>query len=163
MSVLASKRRESKFEVIVFADELRQMFVEFSLRDFGVKDLEQLVRTRYAQGKDKTENFSKYRDLMRKSKDQVNQQTALITSNVRGANTIYPRNLHEYEVRRDYQNYALAHCEILVKELQHIVEIFDVDVNTYRRYINAIDREIGLIKSWRQSDNKIKSYLQGSV
>lgn len=163
MSVLASKRRESRFEVLVFADELRRMFTEFAQRDFGVKDVDQLVRVRYACGKDKIENFARYHDLMRKSKDQVIQETALITSNLRGANSIYPTTLHEYEIRRDYQNYALAHCEILIKELQHIVELFDVDVNAYRRYINAIDREIGLIKKWRQSDNKIKSYLQGSV
>ena len=43
------------------------------------------------------------------------------------------------------------------------MEIFEVDVNTYGRYVNAIDREIGLIKKWRQRDNKIKAYLQGNV
>ena len=43
------------------------------------------------------------------------------------------------------------------------MEIFEVDVNTYGRYVNAIDREIGLIKKWRQRDNKIKSRLQGNA
>lgn len=163
MSVLASKRKESRFEVIVFADELQQMFLEFMQRDFGVRDLDQFVRRRYAFGKDKTENFSRYRYLMRKSKDLVTQETMLIATNLRGANSIYPTTLHECEVRRDYQNYALAHCEILMQELQRIVETFDVDLNVYRRYVNAIDREIGLIKKWRQRDNKIKSSIEGSV
>lgn len=71
--------------------------------------------------------------------------------------------MREYEQRWDYQNNAIINCEQILKELQRIVEIFEVDVNTYGRYVNAIDREIGLIKKWRQRDNKIKAYLQGNV
>lgn len=163
MSVLVSNRRESRFEVIVFSLELHQMLIEFMQRDFGVKDLDQLVRARYASGKDETENFSKYHYLMRRSKDRVDQEAALISSNLRSANSIYPRTLHEYERRRDHQNDAIAHCEILIKELQHIVEIFEVDLNAYGRYVKAIDREIGLIKKWRQCDNKIESRLKGNI
>lgn len=71
--------------------------------------------------------------------------------------------MREYEQRRGYQNNAIVNCEQIIKELQRVVEIFEVDVNTYGRYVKAIDREIGLIKKWRQRDNKIKSYLQGNV
>lgn len=73
----------------------------------------------------------------------------------------YSIELHEYEQRRDYQNTAIVNCEQLLKELQRIVEIFEVDVNLYSRYVKAIDREIGLIKKWRQRDNRIKSQLKG--
>ena len=45
-------------------------------------------------------------------------------------------------------------------ELQLVVEIFDVDLNLYNRYVKAIDREIGLIKRWRQRDMAIKSRLE---
>lgn len=45
--------------------------------------------------------------------------------------------------------------------IQRIVEIFEVDVNLYSRYVKAIDREIGLIKKWRQRDNRIRSQLKG--
>lgn len=163
MSVLVSNRKESKFEVIVFSLELHQMLIEFMQRDFGVRDLDQLVRVRYANGKDETENFARYRYFMQRSKDRVDQEAALITSNLRGANSIYPKTLHECECRRDYQNNAIAHCEILIKELQHVVEIFEVDLNTYGRYVKAIDREIGLIKKWRQRDNKIESRIKGNI
>ena len=50
MSVLVSNRKESKFEVIVFSLELHRMLIELIQRDFGVKDLDQLVRVRYASG-----------------------------------------------------------------------------------------------------------------
>ena len=53
-----------------------------------------------------------------------------------------------------------VNCEQLINELQRVVEIFDVDLNLYNRYVKAIDREIGLIKRWRQRDMAIKSRLE---
>ena len=163
MSVLASKRKESKFEAITFSIDLHDMLVGFMQRSFGVKDLDHLVRVRYAYGKDETEDFAKYRYLMTNFKNRIDQLASQLTSNVRAANSTYPTSMREYEQRRDYQNNAIINCEQILKELQRIVEIFEVDVNTYGRYVNAIDREIGLIKKWRQRDNKIKAYLQGNV
>lgn len=163
MSVLASKRKESKFEAITFSIDLHDMLLDLMQRSFGVKDLDHLVRVRYAYGKDETEDFGKYRYLMSNFKNRIDQLASQLTSNVRAANSTYPTSMREYEQRRDYQNNAIINCEQILKELQRIVEIFEVDVNIYSRYVNAIDREIGLIKKWRQRDNKIKSYLQGNV
>ncbi len=163
MSVLVSRRRESKFEAITFSNTLHNMLIELMQRSFGVKDLDRIVRIKYAYGIDEKEGFNKYRQIMHNHKIRIDQLAYLLTNNLRAANTIYPTTLHEYEQRRDYQNSAIVNCEQLIKELQRVVEIFDVDINTYNKYIKAIDREIGLIKKWRQSDNKIKSYLQGSI
>lgn len=101
------------------------------------------------------------RYLMLNYKNRIDQLASMLTSNIRAANSIYPTTLHEYEQRRDYQNTAIVNCEQLLKELQRIVEIFEVDVNLYSRYVKAIDREIGLIKKWRQRDNRIRSQLKG--
>ena len=101
--------------------------------------------------------------LMENFKTRIDQIASLLTNNVRAANSIYPTTLHEYEKRRDYQNTAIVNCEQLLKELQRVVEIFEVDINIYGRYVNAINREIGLIKKWRQRDNKIKSQLTGNI
>lgn len=161
MSVLVSDRTESKFEAITYSIELHDMLIDLMQRSFGVKDLDQLVRVRYAHGKDATEDFSRYRYLMLNYKNRIDQLASMLTSNVRAANSIYPTTLHEYEKRRDYQNTAIVNCEQLLKELQRIVEIFEVDVNLYGRYVKAIDREIGLIKKWRQRDNRIRSQLKG--
>lgn len=163
MSVLASRRKESKFEAITHSIELHNMLMELMQSGFGIKDLDHYVRIRYAYGKDKTENFARYRYLMTNYKSRIDMLAAQLTNNVRAANSIYPTSMHEYEMRRDYQNYAIINCEQLVKELQRVVEIFEVDVNIYERYTKAIDREIGLIKKWRQRDNKFKSYLQDSL
>ena len=163
MSVLVSKRNESRFEAITYSVELHNMLIELMQHSFGIKDLDHFVRIRYAYGKDPTEDFSKYRYLMQNFKTRIDQIASLLTNNVRAANSIYPTTLHEYEKRRDYQNTAIVNCEQLLKELQRVVEIFEVDINIYGRYVNAINREIGLIKRWRQRDNKIKSQLTGNI
>lgn len=160
MSVLLGDRKESKFEAITYSIELHDMLILLMQRGFGVKDVDGFVRKKYAYGEISEENFAKYRELMRSFKSKVNQCASLITSNVRAANTIYPRIMHEYETRRDYQNAAIVNCEQLINELQRVVEIFDVDLNVYNRYVKAIDREIGLIKRRRQRDMAIKSRLE---
>lgn len=163
MSVLVSDRKESKFEAVTYSIELHDMLIDLMQRSFGVKDLDHFVRVRYAYGKDPTEDFAKYRYLMTNFKNRIDQLAAQLTNNVRAANSTYPTSLHEYEERRDYQNKAIISCEQIIKELQRVVEIFEVDVNVYGRYVKAIDREIGLIKKWRQRDNRMKAYLTGSI
>lgn len=163
MSVLAANRKESRFEAIVYSCELHDMLIEFMQRGFGVKDVDQVVRLKYARGHIGNEDFGYFRFLMHNSKMRIDQLCAQLTSNIRAANTIYPTTQAEYDKRREFQNAAIINCEQIIKELQHIVDIFEVDVNKYGRYIQAINREIGLIKRWRQRDNQIKVYLQGST
>ncbi len=163
MSVLVADRKESKLEAVVFSTELHSMLIGLMQRNFGIKDVDNFVRLRYAYGKDTTENFAKYRGLMHNFKSRIDLTASLLTSNLRAANSIYPTSMYEYDQRRGYQNIAIANCEQIIKELQQVVEIFEVDINIYERYVKAIDREIELIKKWRQRDNKIKSYLQGNV
>ncbi len=161
MSVLVSKRKESKFEAITFSIEIHDMLIDLMQRSFGVKDIDQFVRIKYAHGKIDTEDFFYYRALMDNFKKRIDQYASLLTSDVTSANSIYPKTIKEYETRRDFQNSAIINCNLLLKELQRVVDKFDVDVNIYGKYVDAIDREIGLIKKWRRRDNKIKSYLQG--
>lgn len=97
MSVLLGDRKESKFEAITYSIELHDMLILLMQRGFGVKDVDSFVRKKYAYGEISEENFAKYRELMRSFKSKVNQCASLITSNVRAANTIYPRTMHEYE------------------------------------------------------------------
>lgn len=161
MSVLASEQKEAKTEPITYSIGLRETLTELANRDFGVRDLDQLVRIRFANGIDKYEDFGRYRGLMREERDKIKDLCYLLTNNLRAANSIYPMTMREYERRREFQGFGIINCEQLIKELQHIVELFDVDVNVYERSVKAINREIDLIKKWRQRDNKIKSYLKG--
>ena len=161
MSVLVSDRKESRSEAIVFSIELHDMLLDLLNRNFGIKDLDHMVRVKYAYGEIKTEDFPFYHYQMHKYKERIDKLAYSLTNNLRAARSIYPTTMHEYERRRDYQNDAIVNCEQLLKDLQRVVEIFDVDLNQYGRYVKAISREIDLIKRWRQRDNKLKTRLQG--
>ena len=60
VSVLVSKRRESKLEVLVHAIRLQQELTKLIQRNFGIRDIHRIVRRKYAFGKEKTENYEKY-------------------------------------------------------------------------------------------------------
>ena len=131
MSVLLGDRKESKFEAITYSIELHDMLLSLMQRSFGVKEVDDFVRKAYAYGDISEETFSVYREIMNSFKKRVSQHASLVTSNVRAANTIYPTTLHEYEIRRDYQNAAIVHCELLIDDLQRVAERFNVDLNLY--------------------------------
>ena len=153
MSVLVSKRKESKHEAIVFSVELHNMLIEFAQRNFGIKDPERMLREKYSRG----DTDPMY--LLAEHKRQIHHLASLLEADLRAAKSLYPTTLHEYEIRRDYQNFGIVNCNQLINQLQRIIDVFDVDLNVYERYIKAIDREIELIKRWRQRDNKIKKYV----
>lgn len=77
-----------------------------------------------------------------------------IDANLRAARSLFPTSMHEYEIRRDYLNAGIVNCNQIINSLQRVVGRFNVDLNAYGRYSKAIDREIELIKRWRQRDNK---------
>ena len=93
MAVLVNNRKESKLEPIVCSVELHKMLTDLIQKDFGVKDMDHLVRVRYACGRDATENFSRYRYLMQTAKNNIDQMAFLLTNNLRGANSIYPTSM----------------------------------------------------------------------
>lgn len=161
MSVLAADRKESRYQSIVFAISLQTRLTDFANRDFGVKDFKRFVQLRYAYGKDDEENYSKYRYLLQDCKTQLNRTAALLTANLVAAKSIYPTDINEYNQRREYQNNAIANANQLLTILQRTIDIFEVDVNAYEPYVKDINREIELIKRWRQKDNKIKTHLKG--
>lgn len=161
MSVLVSNRKESQYEAITHSTNLHNELIDLMQRNFGVKDINHFVRVKYAYGDDSEENFAKYRYLIHNSKTQIDKTATLLTNNLVAAKSLYPTSLSEYEQRRSYQNAAIANCEQLLMELQRTVEIFDVNLNVYSKCVKDINREIELIKRWRQKDNKFKSYLTG--
>lgn len=156
MSVLASKRKESREEAIAYSLELYDMLIEFMQRSFAIKSREQ-----YATGKGLEVDYQAYAYIMLSTKEQIEKSASLLTANLRAARSLFPTSMHEYEIRRDYLNAGIVNCNQIINSLQRVVGRFNVDLNAYGRYSKAIDREIELIKRWRQRDNKMKSYLPG--
>ena len=93
MSVLVVNRNESRYEPIVFSIKLHNMLIEFSQRNYGIKNWSTFVRKKYACGKtDLTESevFSKYNYLMTDSKKNIDMIASLLTNNLIAARSIYP-------------------------------------------------------------------------
>ena len=68
---------------------------------------------------------------------------------------VYPSTELDLKERLEHQNQAIFACILLSKELKEIVRRFDVDLNKFDIYQEGIDREIGLIKRWKQRDNRL--------
>ena len=159
MSVIVSHRHESRLEVLVHAVRMRDALNEFSMRNFGIKNPEQAFRKKHISGNNKSKTVSKYMVLIGEYGKRIDFLSAQVTGYTRAANTVFPRSPAEFDLRREYQDRALVACEQLVGELQSIAGCFNADLNKYRQYIELIDREIALIKKWRQSDNRLKTAL----
>ena len=145
----------------MYSVKIHDMLIDLAQRNYGIKDLKNFVRLRYAYGKDKTENFARYEYLMLNNKKSIDMTSRLLMNNLLSAQSIYPTTMAEWEQRRALLNAAIGNCHQLIFSIQEIVKIFDVDINIFDSFQSAIDREIDLIKKWRQRDNKIKSCLKG--
>jgi len=81
-----------------------------------------------------------------------------LMNNITEANTVYPVNEHELQVRRDYQNAAIGNCEQIWQQLQHIDDVMfgvnAIDLNKLADALDMLVREEALIKAWRKA-NKI--------
>ncbi len=159
MSVLVSDRKESRFEVITLSVSIREKLIELMHRGFGIKDIRRAASRRYAFGKAASDSPAEFVLEMTEYKRRLGELAAQLTNNLRAANSIYPTSVAELEQRRSYQNTAIANCEQILGEFQIIAEVFEVDLNTFGDCVNAVDREIGLIKRWRQGDNRLRSRL----
>lgn len=159
MSVHKSRRKESRFEPIVYSNELYSIFQDLLARNLGINDPDKLIRRKFKYGKSVKEDFPFYRNELYQFKDRINKRMLRITDDLRAANSIYVTSMAEYDKRRGYQDDAIIECELILKDLMRFVEVFDVDLNQYQRYVEALEREINLIKRWRQRDNQLKDKL----
>ena len=139
MSIYARKYKPSKWEPIIFADKLDDMFTDFAARDFGIKDMRMMVRRKnMAKPLDK-DDFSFYFAILQEHKRNVRSHIKLLTSAVRLAN-VYPSTESDFKERMEHQNQAIFACILLSKEIKEIVRRFDVDLNKFDIYQEGIDR-----------------------
>lgn len=142
MTVLKSKRRESDFEVFHHYYETRKKLTDLVYRRFGYKG---------------TTEFEKW-FIDGESRIMLNR-LADIQKNITMANSIYPLYIVECDERRKFQDFALGLLYDVLQELQFILEMLpNLDKNKFVIYTDMINKEIRLIKGWRQSDNKFRKY-----
>lgn len=169
MSVLARKRSLSKLEFYKNAVKLRKQMVFLLLRDLGIKNrvrnMQITTKNMEPQDAETVQAIAERYGLI----PAVDEYPEWIIDRLRGniwdllssmlynitqAYTVWATNKAEAEQRRCAQNRAIADCESLLKELELAIEVLPINAEKYMKYVDAIDREIALLKGWRKSDNK---------
>lgn len=165
MSVLKSKRKPSQFEVFHHLNKVRKEVTDLLLRDFGYS------KRKAAQRLEKKFSGRSYEELTDVEKEIYDhfrkQQEAFDTwfiederkavvdclrsigEHVYTANSIYPTYYEELVERRVHQDLAIGQCYRLVQELQYAIETLPVDVNSFLRFGEDIQREIDLTDTGR--------------
>lgn len=77
-----------------------------------------------------------------------------IYEEVRRANSIYPVNQHEAQMRRDCFLRANAELYSLISQIEVAQELFGIEMETMRFWLDIIDFEIRLVKAVMKSDRE---------
>lgn len=71
---------------------------------------------------------------------------------VKMANSIYPTNQHEAQIRRDYLLRANAELQSMVSQIEVAAEIFGIDGDSMKYWMNLIEQEIKLVHGTLKKD-----------
>lgn len=156
MSVVLSKRRESRLEVWNNAELLRTALLDLSNRSFGVYSRNSIFRRRYAVLLRNGLEQEYMDNLIKEKSDRLSRFADDLIDSIVSADAIFPTRPEDLKLRRLYQDKALSLCGVIEDELQYIVTYFDVNIEVFKIQIQLLNREVDLIKRWRTSDNKLR-------
>lgn len=73
---------------------------------------------------------------------------------VKCANSIYPLNRQEVQMRRDYLIRANAELNSMISQLEVANELFGIEGDKMKFWVDIIDREIRLVKGTMKKDRE---------
>lgn len=73
---------------------------------------------------------------------------------VKCANSIYPLNQHEAQMRRDYLLRANAELNSLVSQIEVANELFGIEANKMKFWMDIVEKEIRLVKGTLKKDRE---------
>lgn len=71
---------------------------------------------------------------------------------IAAANAIFPKNEHEYQLRKDYQQQGLIIIDQILQELQFMLDMLSINPDKMQTIVELCIKETKLLKSWRTSD-----------
>ena len=128
MSVIKSKRTTSDMEFLATARRLQIYTIQ------------------------KCVNFPK-RYTFYVSQPLANASTR-IYEDVKRGNSIYPLNQHEVQMRRDCFLRANAELQSMISQLEVAQELFGIEMDTLKYWMEIIDSEIRLVKAVMKADRE---------
>ena len=76
------------------------------------------------------------------------------------ANSIYPQNEHELQMRRDYQTQAIITVEQILQLLQFMLSTLDLNADKFQNATELLMKEVNLLRGWRKA-NVIRQSKEG--
>ena len=73
---------------------------------------------------------------------------------VKCANSIYPTNQHEVQIRRDYLLQANAELNSLVSQIEVANELFGIEAEKIKFWMDIVEQEIRLVKGAMKKDRE---------
>jgi hypothetical protein len=157
MSVLKNKRGLSKLEFYHNARKLREDITNLLLRDFGVRDKIQKIKTMENMEVTIIEEYPNW--LIVHFRQSIINILKSLMLNITAGNTIFPTTMDELVLRRRYQTGAIINCEQLLQEMIYCSDILPVKMEKFMPFVGAIEFEIKLLKGWRKSTNELAKKL----
>lgn len=84
------------------------------------------------------------------------EKVIALIDNITAANTIYPQNMREYEMRREYQTKAIITVEQIIQLLQFMLTTLPICADKFQPVTELLMKEGALLRGWRKADNKLK-------
>lgn len=131
MSVLKNNRSESQLEFYNTATLIRAELTRFVMNDKVVPKRWRPVFT-----------------------FPMTEKVIRLVDCITAANTIYPQNRREAEMRREYQTQAIITVEQILQLLRFMLDTLPVDPDKFQPVTELLVREAALLRGWRKSDNK---------
>lgn len=169
MAVLAKDRRLSKLEFYMNAVKLRKQLIFLMGRDFGIKKRVRDVQfytknwtaddTMIFNGLLEKYGLTHAADaypmwMIEHVREDILRHLSDMMKYITRAYTIWATNKAEADLRRVSQDKAIASCESLLQDMELAVDIFPSKAEKILPYVDAVNREIALLKGWRKADNK---------
>ena len=77
-----------------------------------------------------------------------------IHEDVKRANSVFPRNQHEAQIRRDYLIHAYAELQSLVSQIEVANELFGLEPDAMKFWMDIVDTEIRLVRGVMEKDRE---------
>jgi hypothetical protein len=151
MAVIKNKRNISRLEFYHHARRMRKELTDLTLREFGIHSRGKNFKT----DGDRVPPDGYYDELVKEFGDNIRLLLRNLMWNITHANTIFPKNAEEMQIRRNYQTNAIVNCETLMQEMLYCEDVLPVKASKFMPYIQQIEFEIKLLKGWRKANNKI--------
>ena len=84
----------------------------------------------------------------------ISNASTRIYEDVKRANSIYPINQHEAQIRRDYLIHANAELYSLISQLEVAQELFGIEPEALKFWMQLVEKEIRLVKAVMKKDKE---------